>query len=220
MAIDFPIVPDETALLVIDMQNGFAHPQGTLGQAGLDISQTRAIIPRIAELVELCRAAGLRIWWSQQEHYPDDRARQARRIPSHLDRGGRRLVLCSKGSWDAELVDELRPLLRPEDNVVKKHRASCFYSTTFEAELRIHGIRMLIVTGTTASFCVESTIRDAYMRDLDVVVPADCISDTDQDAYRAVLKNVDRFFGRSTTLDELRRVLQSLAAQRAVAASS
>jgi ureidoacrylate peracid hydrolase len=214
-AIDFPIDPSQTGLLVIDMQNGFAAPEGTLGKAGFDISMTRAIIPNIQSLIDAARDAGVQVFWSRQVHYPDDRTRGQRIIPGHLARGAGRSMLCARGTWDAEIIDELEPYLQPDDNVVEKHRASCFYSTTFEAKLRIHGVRLLIVTGTTSSFCVDSTIREAYARDFDVIVPGDAISDTEIEATRAVLRSTERFHGYVTTTDDLLAKLRSMAPARA-----
>jgi ureidoacrylate peracid hydrolase len=218
--ITFDIDPSLTALLVIDMQNGFASPDGTLGSAGMDISMTRGIIPQIQRLVTAARAAGIHVFWSRQVHYPDDKTRQQRLIPGHLARGAGRSMLCARGTPDADIVDELQPYIEPEDDVFQKHRASCFYSSNFEAELRIHGVRMLIVTGTTASFCVDSTIREAYARDFDVIVPADAISDTEMEATRAVLRSTERFHGFVTTTDELVSKLESVARQRAVAVTA
>jgi ureidoacrylate peracid hydrolase len=219
-SIDFEIDPSLTGLLVIDMQNGFASPDGTLGKAGMDISMTRAIIPQIQRLVDAARAAGVHVFWSRQVHYPDDKTRQQRLIPGHLARGAGRSMLCARGTWDAEIVDELQVFTRPEDDVFQKHRASCFYSSNFEAELRIHGIRMLIITGTTASFCVDSTIREAYARDLDVIVPADAISDTEIEATRAVLRSTERFHGFVTSTDELVAKLESIASRHVAAVSA
>jgi ureidoacrylate peracid hydrolase len=218
-SIDFDFDPSLAGLLVIDMQNGFAAPDGTLGKAGFDLSMTRAIIPRIQNLVDSARVAGVHVFWSRQIHYPDDKTREQRLIPGHLARGAGRSMLCARGTWDAEIVDELKPYMRPEDDVIQKHRASCFYSTNFEAELRIHGIRLLIVTGTTSSFCVDSTIREAYARDFDVIVPGDAISDTEIEATHAVLRSTERFHGFVTTSDDLVAKLESIAAARAPAAT-
>jgi ureidoacrylate peracid hydrolase len=215
--IDFDIDPNLVALLVIDMQNGFASPDGTLGQAGLDISMTRGIIPNIQRLVDAARTAGVHVFWSRQVHYPDDKTRGQRLIPGHLARGAGRSMLCARGTWDAEIVDELKPYVQPADDVIQKHRASCFYSTNFEVELRIHGTRMLIVTGTTSSFCVDSTIREAYARDFDVIVPGDAISDTEIEATRAVLRSTERFHGFVTTTDDLVAKLASIARQPSLA---
>jgi nicotinamidase-related amidase len=215
--LDFDLDPALVALLVIDMQNGFAAPDGTLGKAGFDIGMTRAIIPNIQQLVNAARGEKIHVFWSRQVHYPDDKTRAQRLIPGHLARGAGRSMLCARGTWDAEIIDELKPYIQPDDDIVQKHRASCFYSTNLEAELRIHGIRLLIITGTTASFCVDSTIREAYMRDFDIIVPADAISDTEIEATNAVLRSTERFHGLVTTTAELVARLQSLAENRAKA---
>jgi ureidoacrylate peracid hydrolase len=212
--ITFAIDPALTGLVVIDMQNGFASPSGTLGAAGLDISMTRGIIPNVQRLVDAARRAGVHVFWSRQVHYPDDKTRGQRLIPGHLARGAGRSMLCAKGTPDTEIVDELQPFIGPDDDVFEKHRASCFYSSNFEARLRIHGIRMLIVTGTTSSFCVDSTIREAYARDFDVVVPGDAISDTEIEATRAVLRSTERFHGFVTTTDELVAALEGVPSSR------
>jgi ureidoacrylate peracid hydrolase len=201
--------PKEVGLLVVDMQNGFCHPEGARAKAfGVDaIAMPRAIIPNVTDLMRLCRSAGVRITLTRQIHYPDDQARKRRRIPSHLDRRGVKLELCWRGTWDSELLDEIKAEVRPEDDIVIKHRASAFYNTPLEAELRIKGIQVLIVTGTTTSFCIDSTIRDAYMRDYDVLVPAECVSDTDQAAHDAVLASTDRFHGVVTTTADIAKAL-------------
>ena len=201
--------PKEVGLLVIDMQNGFCHPEGARAKAfGVDaIAMPRASIPNVVGMMRLCRSAGVRITLTRQVHYPDDQARKRRRIPSHLDRRGVKLELCWRGTWDAELIDEIKAEVRPEDDVIIKHRASAFYNTPLEAELRIKGIQVLIITGTTTSFCIDSTIRDAYMRDYDVLVPAECVSDTDQSAHDAVLASVDRFHGLVTTTADIAKAL-------------
>jgi ureidoacrylate peracid hydrolase len=201
--------PKEVGLLVIDMQNGFCHPEGARAKAfGVDaIAMPRASIPNVVGMMQLCRSAGVRITLTRQVHYPDDQARKRRRIPSHLDRRGVKLELCWRGTWDSELIDEIKNEVRPEDDIIIKHRASAFYNTPLEAELRIKGIQVLIITGTTTSFCIDSTIRDAYMRDYDVLVPAECVSDTDQAAHDAVLASVDRFHGLVTSTADIARAL-------------
>lgn len=201
--------PAEVGLIVVDMQNGFCHPEGSRGQAaGPDaVSKPRAIIPAVVRCIRMAHDAGVPVWLTRQVHYPEDRTRERRRIPSHLDRGGTKLKLCWRETWDAELVDEVQAELRPEDEIVVKHRSSAFYNTTLESELRMRGIQVLIVTGTTTSYCVESTVRDAYARDFDVVVPADAVADTEDAAQRASLYAIDRFHGLVTTIDGVARML-------------
>jgi ureidoacrylate peracid hydrolase len=111
-------------------QNGFAAPDGTLGKAGFDISMTRAIIPNIQRLVSAARQAGVHVFWSRQVHYPDDKTREQCLIPGHLARGAGRSMLCARGTWDAEIIDELAPYIQPEDDIVQKHRAAASTAPT------------------------------------------------------------------------------------------
>ena len=201
--------PSEVMLLVVDMQNDFCHPDGARAKAfGVDaIAMPRASIPAVVELIRVARAAGVRVTVTRQVHYPDDQARRRRRIPSHLDRRGVKLELCYRGTWGTELIDEMKAMVRPEDDVIIKHRASAFFETPLNTELRAKGIQVVIIAGTTTSFCIDSTIRDAYMRDYDVLVPAEAVSDTDQAAHDAVLASTDRFHGVVVRIADIAKAL-------------
>ena len=205
MSLDVKLEPSDVGLVVVDLQNAFCHPEGSRGRAfgPESVIQPMAIVPRIIELVRLSRALDIPVWFTRQVHFPDDAGRTRRRIPSHLDRRGLKLELCHEGTWDAELVDEIAAEVEHPGEVIVKHRASAFFDTPFWGELRMKGVQVLVVTGTTTSFCVDSTIRDAYARDYDVVVPAECVADTDDAANQAVLASTQRFHGVVTDRDEL-----------------
>ena len=209
MSLDVKLDPADVGMLVIDLQNGFCHPEGSRGRAfGSDsVVQPASIVPRTVELVRLARALEIPVWFTRQVHFPNDTSRVRRRIPSHLDRRGLKLELCHQGTWDAELIAEVAAEVRHPGEVIVKHRASAFFETPLWGELRIKGVQVLIVTGTTTSFCVDSTIRDAYARDFDVVVPAECVADTDDEAHKAVLASTARFHGVVTDRDELANCL-------------
>ena len=208
--------PKRVGLLVIDMQNSFVHPDGARGRAfGADaVDMPAAIVPDMVRLIRTCRGAGVRIWFTRQVYYESDEMRGRRLIPSHLERRGVKLELTRRGTWDAELHDTIAAEVRPVDEVIVKHRASAFYNTSLEPELRMLGIQVLIVAGTTTSFCVDSTIRDAYARDFDVLVPAEAVADTDDAAQQAVLACVDRFHGVVTSIDEVAQLLSAAPAAR------
>ena len=167
--------PARTALLVIDMQNAFCHPDGTLGISGVNVAPAQAIAAPIARLVEGARAAGVPVLWSQQVHFQADAGRTRKRLPSHTQKRAR--VSALAGTWDMEIVDELRELAAAEpEHVFRKHRFGCFYETRLEAALRMLGTEALLVCGATANACVETTLREAYLRDYDVVAVTDCIA--------------------------------------------
>ena len=205
MALDVTLDPADVGMLVIDLQNGFCHPEGSRGRAfgPQSVTAPAAIVPTTIELVGLARRLDIPVWFTRQVHFADDRRRAQRRIPSHLDRRGLKLDLCHQGTWDAELLDEIAQQVRHPGEVIVKHRASAFFETPLWGELRIKGVQVLVICGTTTSFCVDSTIRDAYARDFDVVVPAECVADTDDDAHNAVLASTARFHGVVTDRDEL-----------------
>lgn len=195
-----PIDPAQTSLLVIDMQNGWCHPQGAMTRAGQNMSSQQAIVPNVCRLVETCRQLGCHIIWCLQQHLPEDVTQRRRRIASHLTK--RNILPAPRGTWDAELVGPLRELARPDDHYVTKHRMSMFYATTLECLLRMLGVHHLIVCGVSTNVCVESTIRDAYFRDFDVTVVEDCVAGSFPDLHQATLKNVEIYFGEVVKLSE------------------
>ena len=166
--------PASSALLVIDMQNAFCHPEGTLGDSGVDVGPAQAVYGPIGEMVEAFQRAEIPVIWTVQAHLQPDRSRQQKRLPSHTERRSR--VAALAGSWDAEIVAELAELVDDPTMVILKHRFGAFYQTRLEAMLRMLGVRTLFVTGVTLNACVETTIREAYLRDYDVVAVTDCIT--------------------------------------------
>lgn len=166
--------PRRTVLLVIDMQNAFCHPEGTLGISGVDVAPAARAIPVVARLAAACAEAGVPVLWSRQVHFAEDAGRARKRLPSHTQKRAR--VSALAGTWDAQLVDELSELADDPSRVFTKHRFGCFYETRLEAMLRMLGAEALIVCGATANACVETTLREAYLRDYDVVAVTDAIA--------------------------------------------
>lgn len=203
-----PIVslePRETALIVIDAQNAFCHPDGTLGQSGVDVSPLLGVVPAIGRLVELCRAAGIQDIWTRQIHFPLDRARDAHRITPHTLKRNR--VACQPGTWDAEIVDELKPLLPDSEYVIDKHKWGVFYGTRLDPLLRVLGTKLLVMCGTTTNACVDTSVREAYMRDYDVVVVTDAVAGVRPDWHAVALEVWAHYVGEVVDLDELEAAL-------------
>lgn len=168
------VASERAALLVIDPQNAFCHPEGTLGRSGVDVAPAQAAVGQIRRLVEAFRAAGLPVVWTQQWHLADDAARARKALPSHTDKRAR--VAAVAGTWDAAFVDELADLADDPTYVVAKHRFGGFYQTRLDALLGMLGVDALFVTGVTANACVETTLREAYLRDYDVVAVEDAVA--------------------------------------------
>jgi ureidoacrylate peracid hydrolase len=182
-----------TALLVIDMQNAFCHPEGTLGSDGADVSAIQKMMDPLARVIKGCQTAGIQDIWSIQEHYESDATRSRHRLRPHTLKRFR--VPSVKGSWDAQIVDELRSLVNEGSEVFTKNRFGCFYNTKLENLLRIHGKDTLVVTGVDTNVCVETTVREAYMRDFDVIVLEDCVGGVHRDWHRIALEVWSRYIG-------------------------
>jgi ureidoacrylate peracid hydrolase len=191
---------EDTALVIVDMQKGFIDPGGGLDRAGVSIQNQSAIVPHVRRLIELCRNAGFPILWSRQEHIANDATVRRRKIPTHHQKRG--LEVCVRGTSDVDFCEGLADLVHPDDIVFTKRRSSCFYNTTLETTLRALGTQVVIVCGVNSSYCVDSTVRDAYFREFDVVIVKECIGGSFDDLHDAFLRNFDIYFGDAFTLGE------------------
>ncbi|MFC7401619.1 cysteine hydrolase family protein [Citricoccus sp. GCM10030269] len=176
-----------TAVLVIDMQNGFVHPEGSLPQAGLGQPNTPQVIAENAALLEEARRAGLPVIYTRHVYradFIDMPERNRRDIP--LDPPP--LV---KGSWDGDVHDDVQPM--PGDNIIDKNRYDAFLYTDLEVVLRALGVKRLLVTGVVTSICVESTVRSGHQRDFEMFVASDCVSAPETE-HEAALNIMARMF--------------------------
>lgn len=211
-AID-PIDPARAALLIIDMQNGFCHPDGTLGISGVDVAPAQATYQPIRTLAEAFGGAGLPVIWTTQVHLARDAAREAKAIAPHTAK--RKQVSCVSGTWDAQLVDELADLAADPTFVITKHRFGSFYETRLASLLDMLGVSALFVTGVTANACVETTLREAYLRDYDVVAVTDAIAAVRPQWLGTAQAVWAQYLGVLATTDEVTAWLQSATQPRA-----
>lgn len=177
------------ALIVVDLQNGFCHPDGTLGQSGLDTDRLRSVIPPLRQVIERCKEVGMPVLWTVQEHFERDARRERKSLQPHTAK--RKGIVALSGSWDAQIVDELSDLADEPSFIVRKHRFGAFYETRMGMLLEMLGVDAVFVTGLTTNACVETTIREAYLRDYDVVALEDCVAGV-RPAWEASAKEVWR----------------------------
>jgi ureidoacrylate peracid hydrolase len=192
------IDPKTTALVVVDVQNDFCHADGLIGKLGADMTSVQEMIPRLMLLVDAARGAGAPVIWLRlvnAEYTTSDVAHDQRR----RTRPGTDLI-CKAGTWGAELYR-----VEPADGepIIQKRRYSGFVDTELELILRSRGIKALVVTGVATNVCVESTARDAYMRDYYVVLVEDCSAAYDPARHTATLRNVDDHFGLVVRSDDV-----------------
>jgi ureidoacrylate peracid hydrolase len=200
-----------TAVIVVDMQNGFASPGGMLDIAGVDIAGAPVVVKSIGKVVAAARAAGIPVVYLQMGFKPDLSNSGGPESPNWHKELALRLMNCRpelkgkllvEGTWDFAIVDELAP--QPGDLVIVKTRYSGFARTSLDAELRARGIRYLLLTGIATNVCVESTLRDAFFLDYWPILIADAVMAAGSPAMQdATLFNVESFFGWTVTMEAL-----------------
>jgi nicotinamidase-related amidase/catechol 2,3-dioxygenase-like lactoylglutathione lyase family enzyme len=207
------IDPRRSALLLIDMQNAFCHPEGTLGISGVNVAPARETYGQVRALAEAFGAAGVPVIWTRQVHLARDAGRDAKTLASHTAK--RKQTSALSGSWDSQLVDELADLATDPTFVITKHRFGSFYETRLQALLSMLGVKALFVAGVTANACVETTLREAYLRDYDVVAVTDAIAAV-RPQWLGVAEEVwAQYFGVLATTGEVTGWLETATAPRA-----
>ena len=161
---------DGRALLVVDMQNGFCHPEGSFARIGMGIEGADAAVRNAAVAVGQARSAGVPVVFTRHLYRPgrvDEGRALVRNSPALAGVDG-----LAAGSWDADVVTELG--CGPGDLIVDKVRFDAFQWTPLEALLRGLDVGELVICGVITNICVETTVRSAFMRDYPVTLLADC----------------------------------------------
>jgi ureidoacrylate peracid hydrolase len=174
---DVPIDPAHAALLIVDVQNYCAHPDGA-GSRKLDAQQCRYLLGRLREIVlpnlqrlqPACRRAHIEVVYAAVENMTrDGRDRSLDYKISEID--------VPRGSWEARVLDEIAPA--EDEMIFRKTSSSVFISTNIDYVLRNLGVRSLIVAGMMTDQCVESAVRDACDLGYLVTVVTDaCVTDS------------------------------------------
>lgn len=201
---------DESALVVVDMQNGFLKPGGYFDQVGYDLSHADRTIGRVRESVLAAREAGMFVVYIQSGFDADHLVVGGSTAPVWHKSEAQILMrerpelhrkLITDGTWDYEIVDELKP--GPGELVVRKSRYSAFAGTCLDQVLRARRIRNIVFTGVAANACVESTLREAYHREYFCLLLQDATHHAGPPfLLDATLWNVRTFFGWTARVEE------------------
>lgn len=203
------IVPSQIALMIIDMQNDYGHPNGYQRVAmGHDISRVRTLIPRIARLADRLRRVGGHVVYTLSARSPGSAERDLHKVLPRLMRDSPWRGGPVEGTWGAGILEELNP--QPGDIVVRKFRYDAFFKTDLEEILRQElGVTTLLFTGVALNGCVESTLRGAFYRDFDVLLASDCVCALAHpyqcDVETATLETIDMHFGLVTDSETILR---------------
>jgi ureidoacrylate peracid hydrolase len=195
LTIEQILEPASTAILVVDMQNDYCHVNGNVSSRGHDVSMIANMIPRLQHFLTEARQLKAKIIFIQCIHEPETDTEVW--LKRH---GGKPLPHCRKGTWGADFWG-----VAPQDGepVVIKHRYSAFVGTRLESVLHGLGIKTLVMTGVGTNVCVESTARDGFMRDFNIIFVSDCTATSTQEFHDATLANIEIFFGAVATSEEV-----------------
>lgn len=170
---------EKTALIVVDMQNDFVKPGGTLVTPA-----AKDTIPNILKLLDKARSAGAKVVYTQDTTFENDPEFDI--WPAH----------CLEGTWGWEIVEELQP--QDGELVCPKNRYDGFYGTWLDHFLNnLWGIENTVIVGTVANICVLHTAASAGLRWYHVVVPADGISALTQFEQALTLHQVGGLYAGS-----------------------
>jgi ureidoacrylate peracid hydrolase len=200
-----------TALVVVDMQNDFAHRNGFFGKGGynplgggvraIDMTMCEQMAPKLLRLMSAARTAGGKIYhvrsFFDDRYLPPMLRLRKRRI-------GRTADVCPEGKWGSEQLEGFEP--QPGDRLITKHVHSAFIGTDLRNVLESDGIKSLIVTGVATEICVESTVRDGCMTGFYIVVPRDCVATYLRDVHERSLAQFGAYWAWVTDSDEIMRI--------------
>jgi len=170
-----------TALLAIDMQREFFTED-----VGEFVEEMRAIVPRVAALIELARSFGCRVIHTRESYSPDlSDVTPYRRFLDYVGKPGPLGRFCIRGEPGHDLVEEVHPL--QNETVIDKAGFGAFYRTDLDRQLRAAGIDHLILCGITTQCCVHSTLREAVDRGYWCLTVADCCAASEPGMHDAAL---------------------------------
>ena len=189
----FRFEPENTALIVIDMQRDFIEPGGFGETLGNDVAQLAAIVPTVAALIAWCRAHGVRVLHTREGHRPD----LSDCPPAKRRRGAPALRIGDPGTMGRLLVDgepgnDIVPAVAPAagETVIVKPGKGAFHATPLDEMLRQQGITHLLFAGVTTEVCVQTTMREANDRGYDCLLVEDACASYFPAFHQATLEMV------------------------------
>lgn len=192
----------DPGVIVVDAQKAFASRDGSLADAGTEVSAAVETVPAIRELLARVRKAGLPVFFTRSVRHPDGRDAPGRNVSVVPEIYRDREPICLRGTPDVEYVDGLEP--EPDEYEVTKQRYDAFEGSNLERWLRTEAVGTVLLCGFMTNGCVEATARSAYERRFNVVLADDCAASITERAHRAAVENVDMLLGAAAESDVIR----------------
>jgi len=197
--------PTSAALIVIDIQNDFCSPTGSLARLNHDTRAAQEMVPTLQLLLATARSAEVPVFFVRTLH---DESTDS---PQWLGRLGdgpgteRTALTCRSGTWGSEFYEVV-----PEgnDTIVTKNRFSGFVGTNLDLLLRTRGVQSLLFAGVTTETCVESTLRDGLFHEYYVSLVEDCAASYSPEAHAASARTIATNFGTIIKAQDLGNLWQ------------
>ncbi|MGH7033687.1 MAG: cysteine hydrolase family protein [Stellaceae bacterium] len=199
---------DRSALIIVDMQNDFVHPEGGFAhrarenpEAKIDMPFLMGTVPSVRRLAESFRRAGRPVVYVAHVLKPDYSDAQFpywRATRGSLS-GNRTFI--TEGTWGAQIIDELKPL--PGEHLVVKKGFGGFSNTPLDTILRNLGVTTCVVCGVTTCVCVSTTVRGGVEHNYRIILVSDAVAEVHRDTHEAELKTMARVFAEVKTTGEV-----------------
>jgi ureidoacrylate peracid hydrolase len=197
----------KAALIIVDMQNDFVHPEGDFAQsaretpeAGIDMPFLMGTVRYVGRLAAAFREAGRPVVYIALVLKPDYSDAQFPYWRLGLIPGGNR-THCVEGTWGAQIIDELRP--QEDEHLVVKKGFGGFSNTPLDTILRNLGVTTCVVSGVTTCVCVSNTVRGGVEHNYQMILVGDAVADVHRETHDAELKTMARVFTLVKTTDEV-----------------
>lgn len=190
---------EQTALLVIDMQNDFCTPGGWASLKGFDVTQTQKPVLPLQALLAKLRQTPVTIIHTREGHRPDlsdcppHKLARSKRQNAEIGSEGSMGRLLTRGSRSHDFVDGLQPL--PGEIVLDKPGKGAFVATDLDLILRQRQIRQLLFAGVTTECCVQTTLRSANDLGYECLLLEDCCASFIPEFHRASVEMTQMIFG-------------------------
>jgi ureidoacrylate peracid hydrolase len=202
----------KSALVIVDMQNDFVHPEGGFAMnarehpaARIDMPFLMGTIPQVKRLADAFRKSGRPVVYVAHVLKPDYSDAQ---FPYwRLGRGalaGNRTFI-TEGTWGAQIIDELTP--QAGEHLVVKKGFGGFSNTPLDTILRNLGVSTCVVAGVTTCVCVSTTVRGGVEHNYRMILVKDAVAEIHRDTHEAELKTMARIFADVKTTDEVEALL-------------